>query len=732
MINFQRRPILAPAINPETLTVGSNLGFQVPEDDPYDDSDDCSPVEQPAQISRMPVETLRKPVESTGSTSDVIVIPDNISDLPSNSKLSSLLKLQISSNLNKSSMSADISGLSDPHQELRTKTTVIDLVSEVRKSAAETDKIMPAMTREPSVSYLGKHDLGSSQVNPIDLVGKDSAEKCRVTITCDDKGPEGLQITPYFVRRSSDINTTDDPQYPNVNVAEISVSPQVASNNSQASPEGVGHQQQIEAASFIADSETGYSDVEVEYSTSSDDHDPSLNAKGFTDVHTHRECLYDISDTRSNNIHGQPKNGNAPNVIPEQQAIIARFEAEYPPSNNATGCQSPQSEQNQPSSILVEDSQLQGEWHPAKHYSYACALSYSDYYQQNLDLGASTQRAPSPSDAALVKPLQTSKMRPTYDDGGNDLPLSKQPKQQSFLGTHSEEDGSVLDGPTTTHKTSVPWTDTAQSTESLAYPTYSSDHCVEYMDRYLPRYEDGPFAGWRYDLSSDGPPHRSLSTCSYKRICQYADFGYEPGHYEQPCTNINGWQKYSSNATHVHPNSEPWNYRSQETSESLERADTKCSKLPISDIVNEPSNNGLPAVPHPDSIGDSPRKLKRKYEKLDSLELNTSAAQLYATNNPALMNDVSYLTESIQTEEKTLNEATLPDTTDHQKSIPLDTLRPLKEPVRKKSKPNPRPTQPIKAFVSGILVGCVSLMGFCAAFVATIPDVIRDEARTEI
>jgi len=53
------------------------------------------------------------------------------------------------------------------------------------------------------------------------------------------------------------------------------------------------------------------------------------------------------------------------------------------------------------------------------------------------------------------------------------------------------------------------------------------------------------------------------------------------------------------------------------------------------------------------------------------------------------------------------------------------------EPARKRIRASNGGSKSVKAFLSGMLVGCVGLAGACAAFIATIPDAVKAEALRE-
>lgn len=326
--------------------------------------------------------------------------------------------------------------------------------------------------------------------------------------------------------------------------------------------------------------------------------------------------------------------------------------------------------------------------------------------ETQIEAHRTTQRPPSPSDAALAKNTTNSALRdhwPFIRDGqslprDHDIPYLKETNQktgtpwmENFTGSaHHIRDGSFFDVP----------------------------------DPVWPRYEDGPFTSHTQHNTLPALP----SSYSFRQNQNSVSF-------DQPTRKINSLASHLSMVStgeegRVSKSPSPPS-NNQRTSISVSE-ESECrhkgnechpARLNISDIVNP--------------LAETTRNLKRKADKMGSnaveehemeqaAESSQQAPPLETGSQELYFNDAQHRDTLIDVETNLFQSSSIDSTTASlQNKAGLDDTGP----ARKKQKTSSSSAVSIGKFVSGVLVGVV---GAVAAFIVTIPMSVQEEALQEI
>ena len=546
-------------------------------------------------------------------------------------------------------------------------------------------------------------NMGSSQANPINLECAQEDVLQEISSDSDDEPPETLPTNQASLKALPAPFSADPFRYYSAMVdAAIT-----ANNNVQKRIE-----KRASSEAMIPDSDIEASGVDFNYSTSEDElgSNSDIDCEG-TDVHNWSDDFSEDEEDWDNN------KADIGSKIP--QALPVANAQDLPSNPTATKVNN----LFQPPHVLVGDSQLLTP--PQARVDITGALDVSK------PVGiAATQwneplpRAPSPSDAALAKP-------PHARIASADKPEKNNFKRCAadvvmWQGSQHGDQGLQSDDTRAFNPISDSWVHPAQAI-SAPYNSLASDEYFENIDRCLPLYDDGPFTGWSYMATNQvGPNNTSnFSASGYKSQISVGFNGYPPtsDQYEMRMNNnrenVNSsgpWMAYPVPAAQPHSSSAPL-VHSSDTSFG------KSSKLPISDIVNKASSQADASAP----------TLKRKADEMSVVESDESQPRAQVNN---IINDSqdSCFPDAQPREDIGPSNTTLHDTISQ--SIPVApqltsiSSQPVRkgEPARKRIKTSSRSSKPVKAFVSGILVGCIGLAGACAAFIATIPDAVKAEA----
>ncbi|MCJ1397196.1 hypothetical protein MMC11_000388 [Xylographa trunciseda] len=553
--------------------------------------------------------------------------------------------------------------------------------------------------------------IGSSQANPINLEGAQGDSPQEIVSDSDDEPPETLPTSQASLKALPAPFSADPFRYYSAMVdAAIT-----ASNNAQRNIE-----KRASSESMIAESDFETSGADFNYSTSEDELGPNsdIDCEG-TDEHNWSDNFSEDEDVWDQ-FNGASK---APQALP-----VANVQ-----NLPSSSMRAKVNDLWQPLHVLVEDSQLLTP--PQRRVDTAGALDVSEptgvaATQWNEPLA----RAPSPSDAALVKTPHTR----VPCAGGIDRSSSKRHPADVIMwqgpphGDHGDQ--GLQNGDTRAYNAIPgPWAHSAQAM-SAQHNSLAADEYFETFERCLPLYDDGPFTGWSY-LSTNpiGSSNTSNFTTSGHKVHIPVTFaGYPPSsdQYEAKMHSNrenNGssapWMSYPALAVQPHSPPDPL----------IHLSDTsigKSSKLPISDIVNKTASQVNVAVP----------TLKRKAEEMSAAEPEDVLPGAQETN---ITNDSqdSCLPDAQPREDLGLSNTTLPDTilqpihaasqSTSVSSQPLSQPLVKGEPARKRIRASGKGSRPVKAFLSGMLVGCIGLAGACAAFIATIPDAVKAEVLRE-
>ena len=550
--------------------------------------------------------------------------------------------------------------------------------------------------KDEATDYITRNEvafrsLGSSQNYPIDLEKTDPPKQYEFPEESDDEGPEALPIKqssdkpiPVTTEKvlgctPSDLGQSSDPK-----------DTSLPSNGTSATNLHTEDTSDSESYMYESESDNGLPNS-PDHSRSSPDSDSASN---------HSSQPEDAYSSDGNAGLEKESTQEMYNV----GVFSIRKSPELLPVGGPNGTPTKVNISNQPPRIEVEDSQLTSA-PPARNPFAAISGAASDKLQPPTE--KPIQRAPSPSDAALARPIPipSHKYPPAPVQSHASLPQS----QASSLPWSQSRATAYREG-TTINETPTGWTGFAPSPITGTVGMYTQENCFGEIDRGFPRYDYGSFASWnRYDAASR--TSHSLENSNAHTYYPRDDF--------QPAAN-----------PYPQPYEQPYWYTEQPAKLAMQAAqnmpvpeknESKTSKLPISDIVND-SGNSMQSVS---------RGLKRKAEEMVSLGAADEPNDHQEIENTSTSQDTqeSALPDAQPREDIVASETALPevlepiaDTTSSAPSTEQGRF------TRKRVKLSSNSSRPVRAFVSGVLVGCITLAGACAAFIATIPDAVREEA----
>lgn len=333
-----------------------------------------------------------------------------------------------------------------------------------------------------------------------------------------------------------------------------------------------------------------------------------------------------------------------------------------------------------------------------KYWPQPSLLSQSHIHQEAQQRSA--QRPPSPSDAALARNGSTYWFQEGSDRDGDfqtnynypSLPYARDPPIQ---------------------KSNIPWNSFS------APPTNTRENSLlDVGDGPWSRYDDGPFAH-RTTLSSNPAlspplhqvPHlepiaRKLATAPPQAPIAFAD------------EVLPFMERATESTSPTIMNEKATSNFSEETEYRRKSNEGHSSRLNIMDIVNP--------------LTDNARSLKRKAEEMtNDVEKNENEPITEASEEGGLTSD-GEIEENNQEKDSLISNCELPsqDPAPPLPQLPEEfTVSGVAGPARKKQKISESSAIGIGKFVSGVLVG---IAGAFAAFVATIPMSVQNEALQEV
>ncbi|MCJ1244540.1 hypothetical protein MMC30_001738 [Trapelia coarctata] len=635
-----------------------------------------------------------------------------------------------------------------------------------------------AQSRNPDRDY-----LGSSQDHPIDLEPERPVTQSELNDDSDDEPPEVLPTGQASLKAMPNTRPYDPFRY----YAPIVAPVPPATEGVVAVPKA---KEDNATEPMVADSDADGTDNEIGYNSSDDEIGP--NSDIDSPYTSEKSWSSDVSDEEQVAEANKPACHLAKSPE-DEDASMAETAAKPKVHFAADPVESIVESIVQEARVLVEDSQLRD---PSRMRSSMAGI---------LDVSAATvnepkegkavpetqwskpaPRAPSPSDAALAKPPQTTS-QPTGEANSDQMcsTFTKAPIVSAWcrLKNHGAADAETNPAQWARHNNHghkeaenihlqwVPqWQDTTTRTQAFMDANLNCivtemDAADRALDRALTRYDDGPFSGWPYDTAPHNPynssyyPHKDgtqpvsfhrdpTGSVSF-RISSDTDSGMNDSDTPRAPTSQPAQPSTASDDAYVLEQValaerlaeqdyeqimlEHDQMMSQvekmmlETNKVMLQHDTshkKPAKLPISDIVNQVH----------DTVTDRP--LKRKADDMATDELEDVAPPEESLHGTATVHDSedSLLPDAQPREDLAMPDNTLQETVEQPEPISKvsTTASVSEEPPRKKAKTSRGASRPVKAFVSGVVVGCLSLAGACAAFIAAIPENVRDEALREM
>ena len=654
--------------SPESGTNSSKPGFHVPYS--YEDEDEDSENssrEASVEIVDCPVRVLVPPLKKPASTSADIEIL--------------------------SSQKAQ-KGHQKPREVYDLTLTTPDNKTQPRKADSESH-------------------LGSSQANPIDLEPERPAIQAEPIDDSDNEPPEVLPTSQESLKAMHTTRTYDPFRYYAPMVHAPSITAGVV-----ATPKAP---EDRVTEGMVADSQAEQTDNEMSYTSSDDELGPSSDVGSLKT--SEPSCWGDedqVAETTADTIDFQESSEDV-SVAQNTAKPKVHFAADPVKSMHEVR-------------VLVEDSQPRDRSQLRSSIADILDASRDTPGQTNkgkaipmLQWVKPAPRAPSPSDAALARPQQTTSQHLIESNGNQMGSTYGEASLVSPWPRHNNQ------GPKETETSSLAWVhhyaDAADIPASVNTNNLFVYSDLDAMDRALPRYDDGPFSGWTYALPN-----------SFYNAAQYADrANMYPFTHDQFARGTDPDAMANNPATprllnlpnaFAQPSNASTGSSLQERMHFDQRAKrqgtshTKPAKLPISDIVNQAPDRG------------TERELKRKADDMATDEGEVSVvpegspqvAAAVRESQDSHFPDAQPRDDLVRPENSlndTVQQAELGITESDSSSLP-------DEPPAKRVKTSRGSSRPVKAFVSGVLVGCLSVAGACAAFLAAIPENVREEALREL
>lgn len=561
--------------------------------------------------------------------------------------------------------------------------------------------------------------LGSSQANPIDLEPERPATQAELFDDSDNEPPEVLPTSQASLKAMQTTRTYDPFRYyaPVVHVSSISAG---VGTTPKAPEDNV-------TEGMVADSQAEQTDNEMSYTSSDDEFGPSSEIASLgTSEHSWSGDEEQVVETTADTMDLEESSKDV-SMAENTAKPKVRFEADPVRSTREVR-------------VLVEDSQLRDRSHLRSSIADILDISSDNLGEPNEGKAISmiqwvkpTLRAPSPSDAALARPPQTTSQH-LGESNGNQLGTTY--AEVSMVPPWSRHNNHGSKDPETS---SLAWVqqyaDTTNPPASINTNNVFVYSDLDTMDRVLPRYDDGPFSGWTYDAL----PNAFYNASHYADRANIYPFTHDqfargtdtdsvannpatPRLLHLPTAPVQT-SKASKESSLQEPSLQERMHfyqgpKQQETSHA------KPAKLPISDIVNQAPEYG------------TERNLKRKADDMATDEPEVSVVLEGSPRVAAAVCDSqdSHFPDAQPRDDLAMPENTLSDVVQQPElGIQESNVSSLSDEAPTKRVKTSRGTpRPVKAFVSGVLVGCLSLAGACAAFMAAIPESVREEALREL
>ena len=535
--------------------------------------------------------------------------------------------------------------------------------------------------------------LGASQSNPIDLEGLSKHKHDVFELDREDEGPEVLPIGQSYVHSLRDVSATEsfkDPK-PSYCAPVDSFTPVKNHDNKYDGPPtpALGTVRNDIEGEAIAETQINYPGFQS----------PKCFLQGSIgdttdDFDSMDEDDYDNDDEflmEHQNYPEQVSTGRA-----YQRNDLPRFTTPKP----RTTFSLPQST-------------------PIEKFTRPTVVSYCrdiDVSQEIVKDCPTSQRPPSPSDAALAKKADSTDSRPKWLST-NDYPG---PLISPTAGDASKHEDTPQ--PTYTHA----WADNYPLNSSIsAEPT--SQNIWDEQETESTRYEDGPFAPKpkidRFPLFLPHLSQQPWDPCTVPSPVQpqnYSTSGSKS--FNMPVVGESKL-RFGSTVPEV-------------STDSLDGFSSICEDLKVLHKVNEgqPSKVSISDLVNP--YADVARNLKRKAEEIS---VDSAIQQPVSTDSGTFCSDDmksldvtlpdAQARDAPGVEVSLFQESTLYSVPDVDLSSEVTRIKDVDGPMRKRMRTTTSSVGGLAKFASGI---CVGVAGALAAFLATIPLSVREEALREL
>ena len=334
-------------------------------------------------------------------------------------------------------------------------------------------------------------------------------------------------------------------------------------------------------------------------------------------------------------------------------------------------------------------------------------------FERFLDDG----RSPSPSDAAMKK-ASHSDFTKYYDPGFLGVGSTDPPGKPVYSGALGNEDTTINSaslGFSSAHDREG-W-NILKPVRTFSNAAQGSDSLFDGRDIGCSMYSDGPFTGWPRSNSSQSKPLASNYPSQLPQNDLYKELSAT---HSKPSSTAH-WK--GSDVKNSYPgllNCAPGPEKRTDDVKVQDGSGLKASKLTISSLVNEPTGHN----------GDNSGSLKRKADEMitdvEVMVCNTLSSPKSSSIDKSQVLDLQDIQPSYTRNDR--EGAVSQEYTESTSLITQARASDVSEgPARKKVKTAAKRSGLTGAFVTGMLVGGLSLAGAFAAFVATIPDSVREE-----
>jgi hypothetical protein len=568
---------------------------------------------------------------------------------------------------------------------------------------------------EAGVGQQAQVHLGADKSHPIDL--EDDDTDFQIESDSDVEAPDELPSTFESLRSSQSIRLS------------YNAEPVTTSINTPAAEQASSTAAIEDDSDYITFTPTT-SEVELSEVDSASESENSSSEEDFSDDYSDEETPEEVSvlQVGTNIQFVTQSNGNstAPGSFrPVVQVINESFRGPAPnlvPADNT---------QLRVSNLLQPDSQ------GSSYHTAPAPFDTSKLYVVPETQWGPTPRAPSPSDAALVKPPQPLRPQNPFNSPYGSLLYHTENLRTPLSGANKDGcDSSCPGGSTHTFGE-----EHAYATTSATHNRPFVYHAEDLMSPHPTNYEDGPFATRNlaevgnnsskispseiFLLGSQGPIDRS-SLPIIMDPWQHVEFNSNA--LNNQIQNIQATDTVTYMQSILHAQSGASTLRQEP--ELRNHRHQRLSRVPISDIVNKPS-----------AQDESPKcGLKRKAAALQetenpgSVSLDISMQTILTQDTEALDGSQGSIFHDAQPRDNVSAHDSLSDISQQSPVAATETIAVVQQDERpaKRVKTSRRTSRPFRAFVTGMVVGCATLAGVAAAFIANIPDPVRDEALAEL